>query len=737
MTFKMRFEFAILSSAILTMSCSATVPSYPPFEIDYSTQSSASSQTSVLSAEQLERRDQKIELDSLEAEAPTNSVTIFQINDVYEVEPSEAGTRGGIARVATIRKKLEQQNPAFRSKDNEVSSKRVLSVLPGDFISPSAIGSAIEIKNGTPVYKVINGKRVPQPIAGRHMVEALRAAGMDLVSFGNHEFDYKNSDPQFADQPPQVLLNRIQEFTRHRPLSSKFYGTLAYPRWLAGNVQLKGKESSKLLKTSREPFIWKTNIRVDGQVVPIKVGVIAICLPLNTRYAMFEGEPNSETQNIFVAARRQIKILESQGVHAIVAMTHQSMEDDLKFAQEFKNKIHLISGGHEHDRQSAGVFNGENPEIPLMITKADANAKSAFIHRLTFKKANGVIKLSDVKSSWMEVNNKIESDPFVRQVTSKAESEAKASYRKFPLTATESYAPDRVIWNTVNSLDGRESKIRSQKTLLSELLGRSLAARAYRAQKAQGQAPENLVVGTIYHGGTIRIDDQLMSSEQLQKAAPEIFNQKLKSCKLLENCPALENRKGLCEKKERCPGEVTEYDVLRIMPFEGSYMTWIALTGRQIDELYHCNDQNSGTGSYLQFSNFYPCKGKTGLCYRIPNPASAEFALTNQEAFVEPNKTYTVASMDYLTHVAFKKHPILKDASVVIFPTSKQLEDLNFKKSWVLENDVRRAIIEEPAKVSSWAESIISDKKVSEAFGYGPQIPSPKAAAKNPRCAFN
>ena len=46
--------------------------------------------------------------------APAESVvrfTILQLNDVYEITPVEAGKRGGLARVATLRKRLLAANP--------------------------------------------------------------------------------------------------------------------------------------------------------------------------------------------------------------------------------------------------------------------------------------------------------------------------------------------------------------------------------------------------------------------------------------------------------------------------------------------------------------------------------------------------------------------------------------------------------------------------------------------------
>jgi 2',3'-cyclic-nucleotide 2'-phosphodiesterase (5'-nucleotidase family) len=54
--------------------------------------------------------------------------TILQMNDVYELIPLSGGKKGGLARVATIRKLLREENP------------NTFTVMAGDVVSPSALG---------------------------------------------------------------------------------------------------------------------------------------------------------------------------------------------------------------------------------------------------------------------------------------------------------------------------------------------------------------------------------------------------------------------------------------------------------------------------------------------------------------------------------------------------------------------------------------------------------------------
>src|SRR2546423_15348848 len=55
----------------------------------------------------------------------TIKVTLLQVNDVYQFAPVDLGTRGGLARVLTLKKEIEKQSP------------HTLFLLSGDTISPS------------------------------------------------------------------------------------------------------------------------------------------------------------------------------------------------------------------------------------------------------------------------------------------------------------------------------------------------------------------------------------------------------------------------------------------------------------------------------------------------------------------------------------------------------------------------------------------------------------------------
>src|SRR5215213_5454632 len=94
------------------------------------------------------------------------TVTLLQLNDVYEISPLEKGRFGGFAKIAELRNQLVKENP------------NTYTLLAGDFLSPSAIGTLSYEGKG---------------IRGRQMVEMMNAVPVDLVTFGNHEFDLSES----------------------------------------------------------------------------------------------------------------------------------------------------------------------------------------------------------------------------------------------------------------------------------------------------------------------------------------------------------------------------------------------------------------------------------------------------------------------------------------------------------------------------------------------------------------
>jgi 5'-nucleotidase len=209
--------------------------------------------------------------------APRSSapLAILQINDVYSTVPVDG--MGGLARVATLKRQVSS------------GGRTALLVLAGDFLSPSVAST---------VFK------------GEQMVAALNAAGLDLATLGNHEFDFG------AD----VLIQRMSE---------------AKWQWVVSNV----------VDTRTNRPVGGAAPYVVRNVGDLKVGFIGLCL--NTVEISGDKLTNLRLVEPLEAAAQYLLALEREGANVIVAITHLAFADDRALVQRFP-EIDLVIGGHEH-----------------------------------------------------------------------------------------------------------------------------------------------------------------------------------------------------------------------------------------------------------------------------------------------------------------------------------------------------------------------------------------------------
>lgn len=426
------------------------------------------------------------------------NINLLQLNDIYEITPVEGGTRGGLARVATLRQQLYKANP------------RTYAVLAGDFLSPSALGTA-----------KINGT----PIAGQQMVAVFNALGLDYATFGNHEFDL----------PENLFYQRLQE--------SRF-------RWFSGNVSDSKGQPFKGIPRS---IIF--NVKGDRGAV-VRVGLIGVTLNSN--------QPNyvSYTDPI-AAAKEQVKALKGK-VDIIVAITHLAMESD-RILAETVPEIDIILGGHEHENIQQWRGRDFTP-----IFKADANARTVYVHQLSYD----TIKRSlEINSRLVPITEKIPDEPKTLSVVRQW---IERGYQAFRANGFE---PEQVIAKLPIALDGLESSVRNKSTQLTELIAAAMLQEVKNADLA------------IFNGGSIRIDDVIP------------------------------------------PGPVTQYDVIRILPFGGKVVA-VEMNGALLKRVLDQGQANKGTGGYLQTAN-------------VSQTLSSGTWLIKGK-FLDPKKTYTVAINDFL-----------------------------------------------------------------------------------------
>jgi 5'-nucleotidase / UDP-sugar diphosphatase len=400
------------------------------------------------------------------AASPVVEFTLLQYNDVYEIGPVEGGKSGGLARVAMLRQRLLAENP------------NTFTVLAGDFVSPSALGTA-----------KVDG----QSLAGRQMVAVLNAAGLDLATFGNHELDIKE------DQ----LLARLAE--------SRF-------RWTSANVT----RASGGPFPGVPPHVILTAKSPGGSV---RIGFVGVTLASNPA-------PFVKYEDSVSAFRREAEALRGQ-VDVLVGLTHLAFSQDQALAEAIP-EIDLILGGHEHENVRAFRGAGFTP-----ILKADANVRTVYVHRLTWDPARRGLK---VDSQLVIVSDEIPEDPKVAAVVAEWEEKAFAGFRQ------QGFEPSEQVAVTTVPLDGREASVRNRTTELTELVARALLAEAQGSELA------------VYNSGSIRIDDVL---------------------------PA---------------GPVTQYDVIRVLPFGGKVLTADirgSLLARALDQ----GIASHGKGAFLQTAN--------------------------------------------------------------------------------------------------------------------------------------
>jgi 2',3'-cyclic-nucleotide 2'-phosphodiesterase (5'-nucleotidase family) len=348
-----------------------------------------------------------------------------QVNDVYEIAPLANGKLGGMARVATVKKQYKKAN------------NNTFLVMAGDFLSPSVYNSL---------------KYQGNAIRGKQMVEAMNAAGFDLVTFGNHEFDIKETE----------LQDRINE--------SGF-------QWISSNcLHVAGGTSSafqKQVNGSVESFPQTFILSLkDADGSTAKIGFIGLTLPFNKADYVGYTDPLSTAKQLYATLK--------DSCDAVVAITHQSIDDDKKLAAEIPG-LAAILGGHEHDMRFEKVGN-------IYITKAHANAKSAYIVKLLIDKKNKKVSSS---AQLKTLDESVMPDSATNIVVKKWIAIADSSY------ATIGFDSKQIIIENGEPLDGRETEVRSKQTSLTKLIVEAMSDACPQADAA------------LMNAGSVRVDDVL------------------------------------------------------------------------------------------------------------------------------------------------------------------------------------------------------------------------------------
>jgi 2',3'-cyclic-nucleotide 2'-phosphodiesterase (5'-nucleotidase family) len=442
----------------------------------------------------------------------------LHLNDVYEISAIENGKVGGLARVATVRNALLKENP------------NTFTIMAGDFLSPSVIGTL-----------KLNGKR----LLGKHMVDVLNALGIDMVGLGNHEFDLAFDD----------LQARIDE--------SKF-------TWLASNAFWQNGENL-------EPFS-RTNDRENSyfpeyKILEVKdgasgetcnVGIWSVVLDMNKKdYIAYS--------DIFDRSNALIEDVLRPQSSVIVGITHIMVENDKELAEK-NPAINLIMGGHEHTNMVHKVGTTE-------IYKADANAKTVWVHRCSYDIAT---KKLEIRAQLVPIDDKIQEDPAVATVVKKWEKIADSVF------TVSGFKPKEVVKKLEKPLDARDAVNRLSQTELGNLVAKSMTAAAKKTTDC-----------AFFNSGSMRLDDVL-------------------------------------------EGEITQLDIIRILPFGGSIVE-IDIKGSELRKVLLVGLINRARGGYLQWDKIeyneadktFKINGAPLDEARIYHVATSEFLLSGKEQNLE------------------------------------------------------------------------------------------------------
>lgn len=393
------------------------------------------------------------------------SFTFLAFNDVYELNPVSG--RGGLARVAALKKNLASKLPA----------DGLVFMLAGDFLSPSAVGTA----------KVqVDPAKGKERLDGRQMVDVFNLMGVEAVAFGNHEFD--NSE----------------ESLRARLTEAKF-------PFLAVNVRA-ANASNPFPNTMDAMLIERQGI---------KIGILSVTVNVPHKdYVVIDPYEESveKMRNVLKTWKAENKEWD-----VLIALTHMSLDEDSRLAQ-LMPEIDIIMGGHEHQNW---LIDRGNDIHPLPIAKADANAKTVFVHKFNLDTSiahkQGVNRFGSaynggrgalvIESALHQLD---ETSPVDAETQKRCDYWVQLAFEAFKDQGINATAP---MGRLTHAIDVTEAVVRSTNSEMGRIIADAMANEMKEFTTD--------VIPTLLNSGSIRIDDFLL------------------------------------------PGEVTQYDAVRIVPFGG------------------------------------------------------------------------------------------------------------------------------------------------------------------------
>ncbi|MDT0554693.1 bifunctional metallophosphatase/5'-nucleotidase [Patiriisocius hiemis] len=356
--------------------------------------------------------------------------------------------------------------------------------MAGDFLNPSLLGTV-----------KLNGER----IHGKQMIEVMNAMDFTLVTFGNHEFDIDEAD----------LQKRLDESTF---------------QWMSSNTFQKKDSVAQSFVSGRGNVAFNYTLNaVDEDGTNISIGFVGSTIPSNPKDYVFYGDIYDYSQKAYTVIKDSVDIT--------VGLTHLEIEQDVALANKIP-ELKLVMGGHEHNNMLVPTNNG-------VVAKADANAKTVYVHTLVY---NTITKQLNVDSQLVPIDDTTPSNPQVKAIVDKWNVILEEKIKEVIAD------PYEVIYRATIPLDGTDSASRGVQTNLGEIITHAMAL-----------SFNSKVDAAIVNGGSIRIDDQLS-------------------------------------------GDVTSMDIFRVLPF-GGHVLKVKISGALLKEVLDYGKSKGGTGAYLQRYN--------------------------------------------------------------------------------------------------------------------------------------
>ena len=170
------------------------------------------------------------------------------------------------------------------------------------------------------------------------------------------------------------------------------------------------------------------------------------------------------------------------------------------------------------------------------IFKADANARTVYVHHVSFDPKTRKVT---VRSELLRVTDQIKEDPETAALVAHWQEMGFKAFR------SEGFAPEQVVAQMPFFLDGLESSVRNRATSLTQLIGEAYLEAVPGAELS------------VYNSGSVRVDDILP------------------------------------------PGPLTQYDLIRVLPF-GGQVCEATVRGDVLRRLLDQGLANRGKGGYLQ-----------------------------------------------------------------------------------------------------------------------------------------